>query len=98
MWQSLGVRWTTGPADSNYGKAVVVSSFESSEWLGQLTMWITGEAEFDADQLPHDWFVSKHYDFAAEQDIDCALDEFAVLIGEGLAPRGAVTFWVSDLR
>ncbi len=98
MWQSLGVRWTVGPVDPNHGKAVVVASFESSEWLGQLTVWVTGEAELDADQLARDLFVSKHYNFAAEQDIDCTLDEFAVLIAEGLAPYGAVTFSASGFR
>jgi hypothetical protein len=44
-WTALGVRWQLKPVSPNYGKPVVTGVFESARWIGDMTVWITGEAE-----------------------------------------------------
>jgi hypothetical protein len=61
-WASFGVEWVVEPVARNYGKPVVVARFESVSWLGDVMVWITGEAELATARLADNWMVNKHYD------------------------------------
>ena len=93
-WTALGVRWQLKPVSPNYGKSVVTGVFESARWIGDMTVWITGEAELATVRLADGWNVNKHYDFASPDDLEVAFDELAALIVQGSVPDAAVTAWV----
>ena len=46
-WARLEIRWHARPIQPNYGKPVVSADFESSAWLAQVTIWLSGEADLD---------------------------------------------------
>jgi hypothetical protein len=52
IWTTLGVAWQLKPISPNYGKPVVTGAFESSAWIGDMTVWITGEAELVTSAWP----------------------------------------------
>lgn len=71
---TLGVRWRPTPVSPNTGKPVVMATFESPEWLGDTTIWITGKAELDASGTDNHLMISKPYDFANHKDLSDAFD------------------------
>jgi hypothetical protein len=83
IWAKLGVVWRLEPISPNYGKPVVRGVFESVTWVGDVTVWITGEAELVTVRLADGWNVNKHYDLASPGDLEIALDELAALIAQG---------------
>jgi hypothetical protein len=93
-WTALGVRWQLKPVSPNYGKPVVTGVFESARWIGDMTVWITGEAELVTVRLADGWNVNKHYDLASSGDLEIAFDELAALIAQGSVPNAAVTAWI----
>lgn len=93
-WSALGARWHLKPVSPNYGKPVVAGEFESVAWAGDMTIWITGEAELSVARLADGWIVNKHYDLAGPDDLKMALDELAALMLRGSAPGAAVTAWI----
>jgi hypothetical protein len=93
-WTALGVKWRLKPVSPNYGKAVVAGVFESARWIGDMTVWITGEAELLTVRLADGWNVNKHYDLASPDDLEAALDELTALIVHGSVPDGTVTAWI----
>ena len=60
-------------------------------WLGDTTIWITGEAELVIVWLADGWNVNKHYDMMSADDLEMALGELAALIAEASVPSRAVT-------
>lgn len=97
-WETLGVAWQIKPVAPNYGKPVVTGAFESAAWAGDMTVWITGEAELVTFRLADGWNVNKHYDLTSSGDLETALDELAALMTEALVPSGAVTAWAGRER
>jgi hypothetical protein len=93
-WTALGVRWQLKPVSPNYGKPVVAGVFESARWFGDMTVWITGEAELLTVRLADGWNVNKHYDLASPDDLEIAFDELTTLIVHGSVLDGAVTAWI----
>ena len=93
IWAKLGVVWRLEPISPNYGKPVVRGVFESVTWVGDVTVWITGEAELLTFRLADGWNLNKHYDLASPGDLEIALDELAALIAQGSVPDEAVTAW-----
>jgi hypothetical protein len=61
----------------NYGKPVAVARFESVSWLGDVMIWITGEAELATVRITDSWMVNKHYDFAGSGDLGKLLEDFS---------------------
>jgi hypothetical protein len=95
IWTTLGVAWQLKPISPNYGKPVVSGTFESPAWIGDMTVWITGEAELGTIRLGDGWNVNKHYDLVSSTDLEIALDELAALVTEGSVPDEAVTAYVT---
>ena len=87
--------WQVEPVSPNHGKPVVIGRFESTAWLGDVMVWISGEAELDTVRTTDGWIVSKHYDLAQSDDLDIVLDELVALLSEGSIPSAAVTAWSS---
>ena len=82
----------------DYGKPVVTGAFGSARWIGDMTVWITGEAELVTVRLANGWNFNKHYDLASSDDLEIAPSELAALIAEGSVPDEAVTAWVTRGR
>lgn len=78
----------------NYGKPVVADVFESARWIGDITVWITGEAELLTVQVADGRNVSRQYDLASPDDVEVVFDEPTALIVHGSVPDGAVTAWI----
>ena len=95
IWTTLGVMWQLKPISPNYGKPVVTGGFESAAWIGDMTVWITGEAELVTIRLADSWNVNKHYDLVSSDDLEIALGELVALVAEGSVPDEAVTAWVT---
>lgn len=93
IWTPLGVVWQLKPILPNHGKPVVTGEFESVTWIGNMAVWITGEAELATVRLADGWNVNKHYDLVSSDDLETALDELAALVAEGSVPSEAVTAW-----
>ncbi|WP_067501955.1 hypothetical protein [Actinoplanes sp. TFC3] len=91
VWDSLGLDWQVRPVAANYGKAIVVSEFESATWVGDLMIWVSGEAELDTIRVADDHMVNKHYDLAGLADLDALLDELHALVADGRIPHAAVS-------
>jgi hypothetical protein len=89
-WDRLGLEWRNPPVAPNHSKPVVVSEFESTTWMGDLLIWISGEAELDAIRLTDDQTVSRHYDLSGLDDLDMLLDELDALLTAGRVPDAAV--------
>lgn len=91
IWARLGVDWRTQPVVANHGKPIIQAEFESAMWIGDVTIWITGEAELATVRLTDDWMVNKHYDLISPGDINVIVDEVAALLSEDVIPESAVT-------
>jgi hypothetical protein len=91
IWTTLGVAWRLKPISPNYGKPVVTGAFESPAWIGDMTVWITGEAELVTIRLADGWNVNKHYDLVSSTDLETALDGLAELVADGSVPGKDVT-------
>jgi hypothetical protein len=50
----LDIIWRTRLIDPNHGKPVIVGEFEAATRLGDILIWITGEAELDTVRLTDD--------------------------------------------
>ena len=82
---------TSVPVKPNYGKAVVVSRFESTAWMGEVLVWATGEAELSTIRLADELTVNKHYDLLTPADLGAMLDELVALLSSGSIPNSAIT-------
>jgi hypothetical protein len=89
-WERLGLAWTIGPVLPNWGKAVVKAEFESAEVIGDLMVWVSGEAELSTIRLTDDQVVNKHYDLTTVDDLGVVLDELVLLLTEGIVPAAAM--------
>lgn len=89
-WARLGVGWEIQPVLPNHGKPVVKAEFESPTWLGDIMVWITGEAELATVRLADDWFVNKHYNLISGLDVEVIVDELAALLAGGTIPESAI--------
>jgi hypothetical protein len=89
-WAQLGVVWHTRSIDPNHGKPVVISEFEAATWLGDILVWITGEAELETVRLRDDRTINKHYDLTDLADLEALLDELVALLMDDRIPADAV--------
>jgi hypothetical protein len=89
-WARLEMRWHTRPIQPNYGKPVVSVEFESSAWLAEIMIWVTGEAELATVRLADDRIVNKHYELADHGDLEVLLDELVGLLVDDRIPGAAV--------
>lgn len=88
-WARLEIRWHARPIQPNYGKPVVSADFESSAWLAQVTIWLSGEADLDTVRLADDRIVNKHYELTGYGDLEVMLDEFVGLLIDDRIPGAA---------
>ncbi|MEU5950468.1 hypothetical protein ABZ793_33695 [Micromonospora sp. NPDC047465] len=88
-WARLKMRWHARPIQPNYGKPVVSVDFESSAWLAQVTIWLSGEADLDTVRLADDRIVNKHYELTGYGDLEVMLDEFVGLLIDDRIPGAA---------
>ncbi|MER5326900.1 hypothetical protein [Streptosporangium roseum] len=89
-WERLGLEWRIRPVAPNHGKPVVVSEFESATWMGEVLIWISGEAELDVIRVSDDQVVSKHYDLTGLDDLEVLLGELGALLAVDRVPDAAV--------
>lgn len=89
-WERLGLEWRIRPVAPNHGKPVAVSEFESLTWLGNVLIWISGEAELDAVRVSDGQAVSKHYDLTGLEDLEVLLGELDTLLTADRVPDAAV--------
>jgi hypothetical protein len=89
-WARLEMRWHMRPIHPNYGKPVVSVEFESSAWLAEIMIWVTGEAELATVRLADDRIVNKRYELAGHGDLEVLLDELVGLLVDGRIPGAAV--------
>jgi hypothetical protein len=78
-WATLGLSWRLHPVEPNHGKAIVIGKFESEAWLGDILIWITGEAELETIRLADDRAINKHYDLTHLADLNVLMDELGAL-------------------
>jgi hypothetical protein len=89
-WERLGLEWRIRPVAPNHGKPVVVGEFESATWMGDVLIWISGEAELDAVRVADEQVISKHYDLTGLDDLEALLGELGALLAAGRVPVAAV--------
>jgi hypothetical protein len=90
IWTSLRISWSIRPIDPNHGKAVIVSEFQAADWLGDISIWTTGEAELETVRLTDDRMVNKHCDLTGPADLETLLDELISLLADDRVPTDAV--------
>jgi hypothetical protein len=91
-WQSLSVSWTEREISPNYGKATTGARFECEEWIGEISVWETGETELQTARTSEDSRVNKHYDLEDAAQLDVVLSELIGLIRDGTVPPDAFTY------
>ena len=91
-WQSLSVSWTERQISPNYGKATTSASFECEEWIGEISVWETGETDLLTARTSGDSGVNKRYDLEDAAQLNVVLSELIGLIRDGTVPPAAVTY------
>jgi hypothetical protein len=91
-WQSLSVSWTEREISPNYGKATTSARFECEGWLGQISIWETGETELETMRTTEDSGVNKHYDLEDAAQLDVVLSELIGLLRDGTIPPNSFTY------
>lgn len=78
-WGSAGVTWTLhrGPSTPKPAAWVVC---ETAEAAGQLTVWVSGEAELEVGYVDRDDFHAVHYDLEDDGALRDCLDELTRLL------------------
>src|SRR4051794_11120360 len=61
-WATLGLSWRLHPVEPNHGKAIIIGKFECDAWLGDILIWISGEAQLETIRLADGCSINKHYD------------------------------------
>src|SRR4051812_8320870 len=89
-WARLEMRWHMRPIHPNYGEPVVSVEFESSAWLAQIMIWVTGEADLETVRLADDRIVNKRYELAGYGDLEVLLEELVGLLVDDRIPGAAV--------
>jgi hypothetical protein len=89
-WAALGLRQRLRPVHPNHGKAVTGVEFESAEWLVEVTIWDSGEADLDTVRLTDDRVVNKTYRLADLRDLNGLLDDLVRLLAHDELPPAAV--------
>jgi hypothetical protein len=93
-WTRFGLAWQTGPVSSQPGGPTATSTFESPDWVADITVWATGETELATVRLTDDRMVNKHYDLTGPGDLEVLLDDWEALLHTGRVPPAAVvTRW-----
>ncbi|MEV0664323.1 hypothetical protein ACIBI3_14320 [Actinomadura luteofluorescens] len=84
-WESAGVQWrlTIGPTRD---KSAAWVACENARRTAQLTVWTSGEAEFDVGDFITGATTSTHYDLATRQDLDSCLDDLTRHLNAPPAP------------
>jgi len=94
-WQSLSLSWTETEISPNYGKATTSVRFECEGWIGEISVWETGETDLMTARTSENSGVNKHYDFEDAVQLDVVLSELIELIRDGTVPTDAVTYAAS---
>ena len=84
--------WTEREISPNYGKATTSARFECERWLGQISIWETGETELETMRTTEDSGVNKHYDLEDAAQLDVVLSELIGLLRDGTIPPNAFTY------
>ena len=74
-WQSLSLSWTEREISPNYGKATTSASFECAEWIGEISVWQTGETDLLTARISEESGVNKHYDLEDAAQLNVVLSE-----------------------
>ena len=91
-WQSLSLSWTESEISPNYGKATRSARFECQGWIGEISVWETGETDLLTARTSQGSGVNKHYDLQGAAQLDVVLSELIGLIRDGTVPPDAVTY------
>jgi hypothetical protein len=67
---SLGVHWQPASVPSPYPKPSSSARFESEGYVGQLTLWASGEAELEVGRIADGRRLCKTYIFSTSTEID----------------------------
>jgi hypothetical protein len=90
--QSLSLSWTESEISPNYGKATTSARFECEGWIGEISVWETGETDLLTARTSEGAGVNKHYDLEDAAQLDIVLTELIGLIRDGTVPPDAVTY------
>jgi hypothetical protein len=90
VWERLGMHRHCQPIQPNHGKPVVSAQVESSNWLAEIMVWSSGEAELATLRLADDRCVNKHYELGSQDDLGALLDELLELLVNDRIPVAAV--------
>jgi hypothetical protein len=83
----------------NHGKAVTGVEFESAEWLVEVSVWNSGEADLSTVRLVDDRVVNKTYELAGLEDLNGLFDELVRLLRDDELPPAAVVYqWPGTAR
>jgi hypothetical protein len=90
-WQSLALSWTEREI-SDYGKATTGARFEGAGWIGEISVWVTGETDLETVRISDGRGVNLNYDLADAADVEDVLSELVGLIRDGTLPPDAFTY------
>jgi hypothetical protein len=93
-WTLLGLNWTCREISPHYGKATTGARFECPGWIGEISIWATGETELETVRTEDGSGVNKHYDLIERAGVDEVLSDLVRLLRDGAIPPDAVTYEV----
>jgi len=91
-WASLVLNWTYREVSPNYGKPTTSARFESISWLGEISIWATGETELETFRTGDSYGVNKLYDLIDEAQVEEVLTDLIGLLRDGVVPLDAFTY------
>jgi hypothetical protein len=91
-WLALSLIWTQREISPNYGKATTGARFECPGWLGEISVWATGETELETVRTTGGSGVNKHYDLTTPVEVEAVLSDLIGLVRDGVVPPNAFTY------
>lgn len=89
-WATPGLSWHVHPVEPNHGKAVIIGEFESDAPLGDMLVWITGDAQLETIPLADGRTINKHHDLTHMADLNVQMDDLVALVVEDRVALAAV--------
>lgn len=89
-WAALGLQVSSTPIVPNHGKACTSFALESPDWLIEVVVWVSGEAELSTIRRADARIVNKHYDLTGPADLEVLLDELVGPLARDRIPDAAV--------
>ncbi|MBE7180810.1 MAG: hypothetical protein INR71_06305 [Terriglobus roseus] len=85
-WDALGLEWSISSIHDSHAKASVSATFETVDWLVQLTTWDSGETDMDAIPKGEGREVHTQNVLHSADDLHSTIYEILRLIRDGRPP------------